>query len=80
MVAESSEFHLTLKRAHRAHFFHLEIRQKSGGILCEKRESGMVLKKLEFTPESGTVDTYDYGSASKTGGAYLPRGPVWLPC
>ena len=30
MVAESSEFHLTLKRAHRAHFFQLEIRQKSG--------------------------------------------------
>ena len=30
LVAESSEFHLTLKRAHRAHFFQLEIRQKSG--------------------------------------------------
>ena len=30
MVAESSEFHLMLKRAHRAHFFQLEIRPKSG--------------------------------------------------
>ena len=30
LVAESSEFHLTLKRAHRVHFFQLEICQKSG--------------------------------------------------
>ena len=30
LVAESSEFHLTLKRAHRVHFFQLEIRQKTG--------------------------------------------------
>ena len=30
LVAESSEFHLTLKTAHRVHFFQLEIRQKSG--------------------------------------------------
>ena len=30
LVAESSEFHLTLKRAHRVHFFQLEMRQKSG--------------------------------------------------
>ena len=30
VVAESSEFHLMLKRAHRVHFFQLEIRQKSG--------------------------------------------------
>ena len=58
LVAESSEFHLMLKRAHRVHFFQLEIRQKSGNILSEKRESGMALKKQEFTPESGTVDTY----------------------
>ena len=27
-------------------------------ILSEKRESGMVLKKREFTPENGSVDTY----------------------
>ena len=30
MVAESSEFDLTLSKAHRAHFFQLEIRKKSG--------------------------------------------------
>ena len=30
LVAESSEFHLTLSRAHRVHFFQLEIRRKSG--------------------------------------------------
>ena len=30
LVAESSKFHLTLKRAHRLQFFQLEIRQKSG--------------------------------------------------
>ena len=30
LVAESSEFHFTLKRAHRVYFFQLEIRQKSG--------------------------------------------------
>ena len=30
LVAESSEFHLTLKRAHIVHFFQLEIRIKSG--------------------------------------------------
>ena len=28
LVAESSEFHLTLKRTHRTHFFQLEIRKK----------------------------------------------------
>ena len=31
---------------------------KKRDILSEKRESGMALKKREFTPESGTVDTY----------------------
>ena len=40
------------------HFFQREIRQKMRDILSEKRESGMALKKREFTPESGTVDTY----------------------
>ena len=59
MVAQSSEFHLTLIRAHRVHFFQLEIPIKKQDILSEKRESGMVLKKKrEFTPESGSVDTY----------------------
>ena len=45
LVAESSEFHLTLKRAHRVHFFQLEIRKKKRDILREKRESGIALKK-----------------------------------
>ena len=31
LVAESSEFHLTLKRAHRVHLFQLEIRKKKAG-------------------------------------------------
>ena len=57
LVAESSEFHLTLKTAHRVHFFQLEIRQKKRDILSEKRESGMGLKKREFTPVSSTVDS-----------------------
>ena len=30
LVAESSEFHLTLKRAHRVHFFNSKYAQKSG--------------------------------------------------
>ena len=58
LVVESSEFHLTLNRVHRAHFFHLEIGKKKWDILNEKREGGMTLKKREFTPESGNVDTY----------------------
>ena len=33
---------------------------KKRDILSEKRESGMVLKKREFTPESGTVDTNEF--------------------
>ena len=61
LVAELSEFHLTLKRVHRMHFFQLDIRQKKRDILSEKRESGMALKRREFTPESGTVDTYALG-------------------
>ena len=39
-------------------FFKLEIRNKKRDFLSEKRESGMTLKKREFTPESGSVDTY----------------------
>ena len=53
-----AEFHLTLKRAHRVHFFPTRNTPKKRDILSEKRESGMTLKKREFTPESGTVDTY----------------------
>ena len=57
LVAESSEFHLTLSRAHKAHFFPTRNTQKKRDILSEKRESGIVLTKRKFTPESGTVDT-----------------------
>ena len=46
-----------LSRTHRVHFFQFEI-QKKRDILSEKRESGMALKKREFMPESGNVDTY----------------------
>ena len=58
LVAESSEFHLMLSRAHRAHFPQLKMRKKKRDILSEKRERWMALKKREFTPESGNVDTY----------------------
>ena len=46
LVAESSEFHRTLKRAH--HFSNSKYAKKAG-----KRDGAS-----EFTPESGTVDTY----------------------
>ena len=52
LVAESSEFHLTLKRAHRVHFFQLEIRQKKRDILSENRESGMALKSVSLRPKA----------------------------
>ena len=58
MVAASSEFHLTLARVDRVHFFQLEIPRKKRDSLTEKREM-MMPKKREFTPESGSVDTYD---------------------
>ena len=48
------KYHLTL----RAHFFQTRNMQKKRDILSEKQESGMALKKLEFSPESGNVDTY----------------------
>ena len=40
------------------HFIQLEIPRKKRNILSEKRESGMALKKREFTSKSGNVDTY----------------------
>ena len=51
----------TLRRAERilSAFFPTRNTQKKRDILSKKRESGMTLKKREFTPESGTVDTYD---------------------
>ena len=57
LVAESSEFYLTLDAAHRALFSSSKY-AKNRDILSEKPESGMALKKGEFTPESGNVDTY----------------------
>ena len=39
-------------------FFPTRNTQKKRDILSKKRESGMTLKKREFRPESGTVDTY----------------------
>ena len=47
-----------LNRAHRAHFPNRNGATKKRDILSEKRESWMALKKREFTPESGNVDTY----------------------
>ena len=38
MVAKSSEFHLTLKGAHRVHFFAPQNTPKKRDILSEKRE------------------------------------------
>ena len=52
LVAESSEFHLTLKRAHIVHFFQLEIRQKKRDILSENRESGIALKSVSLRPKA----------------------------
>ena len=60
LVAESSEFHLTLSRAHRAHFFPTRNTAIKRDILSEKREIGMALKMCEFTPESGNFDTYAF--------------------
>ena len=39
-------------------FFNSKYAKKKRDILSEKRESGMALKMREFTPESGSVDTY----------------------
>ena len=58
LVAQWSEFHLTLSRAHLESIFSNLKYAKKRDILSQKRESGMMQKKSEFTPESGTVDTY----------------------
>ena len=52
LVTESSEFHLTLSRAYKAHFFQLEIRKKKRNILSEKRESGIALKSVSLRPKA----------------------------
>ena len=46
LVAESSEFHLELKRVH---FFQLEIRQKKAGHKSEKRDGAK--KSLSLRPK-----------------------------
>ena len=45
LVAESSEFHLTLSRAHKGLFSNSKYAKKKRDILSEKRESGIALKK-----------------------------------
>ena len=51
LVAESSEFHLTLKRAHRVHFSNSKFAKKRD-IISEKRESGMALKSVCLRPKA----------------------------
>ena len=48
------------------HFFPTRNTPKKRDILSEKRESGMALKKREFTAESGTVDTYEKKKRNNT--------------
>ena len=57
LISESSEFHLTLKRAHRVHFSNSKYAKKAGHFKW-KTGNRNGAKKREFTPESGTVDTY----------------------
>ena len=45
LVAESSEFHLMLSRAHLERIFSNSKYAKKRDILSQKRESGMTLKK-----------------------------------
>ena len=45
-------FHLTLSRAHRAHFSNSKYAKKKRDILSEKRESGMVLNKVSLRPKA----------------------------
>ena len=53
LVAESSEFHLTLKRAHLySAFFPTRNTPKKRDILSEKRESGMALKSVSLRPKA----------------------------
>ena len=54
LVAEASEFYSCIDS-----IFSNSKYTKKLNILSEKRESGMALKKLEFTSESGNLDAYD---------------------
>ena len=62
LVAESSESYLALNRAHRAHLFLPEVRQKKAGRFKSKAGKWDCAKKRELTPESSNVDTYAVGS------------------
>ena len=50
--------HLRNVNSYIVDFFSNSKYAKKRDFLSEKRESGMTLKKREFTPESGSVDTY----------------------
>ena len=56
--AESYEFHLTLSRVHLERIFsNLKYAKKAGHFKSKAGERDDA-KKREFTPESGSVDTY----------------------
>ena len=52
LVAESSELHLTLNRAHKAHFSNSKYATKKQDILSEKQEIGMGLKSVSLRPKA----------------------------
>ena len=52
LVAESSEFYLTLSRAHIKRIFPTRNTQKKRDILSEKRESGTALKSVSLRPKA----------------------------
>ena len=58
LVAESSGFHLTLSKAHLERIFSNSKYAKKAGHFKSKAGTRDDAKKREFTPESGTVDTY----------------------
>ena len=60
MVAESSEFQLTLSRAHIERIFSNSKYAKNAGHFKSKAgKRDDAKKKRAFTPESATVDTYE---------------------
>ena len=52
LVAESSEFHLKLRRAHRAHFPNSKYAKKREILSEKKAESGMALKSVSLRPKA----------------------------
>ena len=66
---------LTLSKARRLRIkriFPTRNSQNKRDILSEKLERGMSLKKREFTPESGNVDSHDSMYRSKQSGHKEP--------